>query len=170
LRCYLSPAAALVSALLIAMPSVAKDLQKSGALRMKSTSTGSYRFFGIGDGASHLDLSENTGKIVGEGLLNGMTTHCFDVGETVKSVSETPHGHCVDRDADGDQIVYRTAFEKSSWSSTKLRGSGIAMLGTGKYEGIVSSYTLACEVTGPEAGYTMECDGQGTYILPRADH
>lgn len=159
-------AASLASGLLIAAPSLADDAPKTGVLNMKSTSTGSYRYFGIGDGASHIDVSEQTGKIEGEGLLKGMTTHCFGVGETVNAISETPHGHCIARDADGDQIVYRTSLEKHSWFSIRLRGSGVAMLGTGKYKGIVSSYTIACEITGPETGYTAECDGQGTYMLP----
>ena len=101
-----------------------------------------------------------------EGLLNAMTTHCFEVREIIKWVTETPRGYCIDRDMDGDQIIFRTSFEKRSWSSTKMRGSNAAMLGTGKYGWIVASYVVASETSGPDAGFTMECDGGGSYMLP----
>ena len=162
---HLSLTAALGATLLIATSSFAEDVPKTGVFNAKDTSTGSYRFFPVGDGGSHLSISEQTGKIEGEGLLNSMMSHCFGVGETVKLVNET-HGYCIDRDKDGDQIIFRTSFEKHPWNSAKMRGSGIAMLGTGKYEGIVASYIVACEASGPVTGYTMECDGQGSYMLP----
>jgi hypothetical protein len=160
----LYPTPVLSAALLIATPLFAEELPKAGTFTMKSITTGSVRFATVGNGESHLDIWEQNGKVEGDGLLSNMKRRCFGVQETVKAVSETPHGYCVDRDADGDQVVYRTAEEKHSWTS--MRGSGVAMLGTGKYTGIVASYVVACQYSGPDGDLTAECIGQGSYILP----
>jgi hypothetical protein len=167
LHSHLCRTALLGAAVVLAIPASADDAPKSGAFSVKSSSKGSYHFLGIGDG-SHLSIAEHTGIIDGEGILHGMTIHCIGIAETINAVTETPHGYCVDRDGAGDTIVFRTAYEKHSWFSSKSKGSGVAMLGTGKYKGVVASFTVACEASGPETGFTMECDGQGSYILPYA--
>lgn len=158
--------AALGAILLATFSSVAADTPKSGAFHFKSTAQGSSRYVTVGKGESHLDIWEEIGKSEGEGLLSNMTIRCFGVGETFKAINETPQGHCVHRDADGDQIVYRTGIEKHNQERSVARGWGQAILGTGKYDGIVASYVVTCEVTGPSSGYSSECEGRGSYIFP----
>jgi hypothetical protein len=158
--------AALSAIMMTISPAVAADMPKTGSFHIKSTATGSSRFVILGKGESHLDIWEEQGKAEGEGLLSNMTTKCFGVGETLKGISETPQGHCVYRDADGDQIVYRTGIEKHNQERALARGWGQAILGTGKYEAIVASYVVTCELMGPSSGYTNACEGQGSYILP----
>jgi hypothetical protein len=165
-KSYLTRIAALAVASLIATPLIAEEASKVGTFKIKGTATGSLRYVTIGNGESHLDVFEETGKVEGEGLLSNMTTRCFSVGETVQSVSETPHGHCIYRDADGDQVVYRTGVEKHPQERATIKGWGEAMLGTGKYAGIVASYVVVCNISGPGSGYTNECEGEGSYILP----
>jgi hypothetical protein len=166
IKSCLSRVAALAVASLFATPLVAEEAPKVGTFKMKGTATGSLRYVTIGNGESHLDVFEETGKVEGEGLLSNMTTRCFSVGETVQTVSEAPHGHCIYRDADGDQVVYRTAVEKHSMEKSTAKGWGEAMLGAGKYAGIVASYVVVCNISGPGSGYINECEGQGSYILP----
>lgn len=166
MKAFLSLMATIGAAALMATPSGAGDLPKTGAFSFKSTTTGAMRFVTVGNGGSYLYIWEEAGKSEGSSPFGNVTTRCFGVGETVQRISEAPHGYCVDRDADGDQIAYRTASEKYPDNKTSVRGWGEAMLGTGKYQGIVASYVIACEHSGPDAGYTNECEGQGNYILP----
>jgi hypothetical protein len=160
------PTAALAILLLTASIAVAADLPKTGVFSINSTAKGSSRVVTIGNGESHLDIWEELGATEGEGALGNMATRCFGVGETFKQINETPQGYCVYRDADGDQIVYRTGNEKHNQERSVSRGWGQAILGTGKYQGIVASYVVACELIGPSGGYSNECKGQGSYILP----
>ena len=141
------------------------DRPKIGAFSMKRMTTGSYRLVPVGNGENYLEIREEVGKVQGDGLLSNMTTRCFGTGETINNIRET-RGFCVDRDADGDQVIYRTKTEKRSQDKSSVRGSGDAMLGTGKYAGIEASYVVSCEESGPYSGYTSACEGQGSYILP----
>ncbi len=159
-------AAALGPVLLTASIAAAADMPKTGAFNINSTAQGSSRFVTIGKGESHLDIWEELGKTEGDGPLTNMTTRCFGVGETFKGINQTPQGYCVHRDADGDQIIYKTGNEKHNQERSVTRGWGQAILGTGKYEGIVAGYVVTCEQNGPSSGYSSECKGQGSYILP----
>ena len=132
---------------------------------MKRTTTASYRIVPIDNGESFLEIREETGKVEGDGLFSNMTTRCFGTGETIKGIRET-HGYCVDRDADGDQIVYRTNTEKPREERSSVRGVGESMLGSGKYAGIVANYVVSCEESGPYSSYANACEGKGSYILP----
>jgi hypothetical protein len=151
--------------LLMASPGGAADLPKTGSFHMKSTATGSSDLVPIGKGESYLNIWKEIGKVEGDSPLGNMTTRCYGTAETFKLTNETPQGHCVFRDADGDQIVYRTADEKHDEGRAVFRGWGQAVLGTGKYEGIVANYVVTCELDGPSSGYDLACEGQGSYIL-----
>jgi hypothetical protein len=133
MRAYLGLVAALGLPVLMATPSSAGDLPKTGAFSFKSKTTGTMRFLTVGNGDSYLYIWEEGGNSEGSSPFGNVKTRCFGVDETVQRISESPHGHCVDRDADGDQIAYRTASEKYPENKTSVRGWGEAMLGTGKY-------------------------------------
>ena len=66
------------------------------------------------------------------GRLSNMTTRCFGVAETFKGITQTPQGYCVYRDADGDQIVYKTGNEKHDEEKSVLEGLGPSDLGHGE--------------------------------------
>ena len=166
MRAKLGLTAALGTVLLAASFASAEDMPKTGAFNIHTTSTGSSRFVTIGKGESHFDIWEELGKAEGDGPLGNMTTRCFGVGETIKGISETPQGHCIHRDADGDQIVYEIGIEKHNQERSVSEGWGHAILGTGKFQGIAASYVVACELIGPSSGYSNECKGQGSYIFP----
>ena len=157
--------AALIALLSTISVAKAAELPKAGSFHLKSTAAGSSRFVTLGKGESHLDIWEELGKTEGDGPLSNMTTRCFGVAETFKGITQTPQGYCVYRDADGDQIVYKTGNEKHDEEKSVSKGWGQAILGTGKYEGVVAAYVVTCELSGPSGGYSNACEGQGSYIL-----
>jgi hypothetical protein len=163
---HLSSALALGAATFFATMAIASDLPKQGTFSVASKATGSYQ--GIG----HVDpidvgVDDETGKIVGDGLLKDMAWRCFGMPEFIDGNFKDNVGYCVSTAPDGTQVIFGIKQEKRTQFAESAQVSGYSIAGSGKYAGIVATYKANCLYSGRSPlDYTADCDGQGSYKLP----
>jgi len=170
-RSCLSFAVTLSVAVLFVAAAMAGQLAKEGSYTATVFKDGTFKDYPVGNNL-HLDLWDEVGQSIGTGLLDHMTWHCFGVKQVLNGISETPHGYCVGTDADGDQIAFVVASERYASNASTHRGLGTSITGTGKYAGISTDYTFACEnegapiyTEGTFERYRHKCTIKGNYKL-----
>jgi hypothetical protein len=163
---YRLSALALGFATIFATTARASDLPKQGTFSVASKATGSYQEIPPRN-PSEVGVWDETGKIVGDGLLKDMAWRCFGMPEIIDGNFKDMIAYCVGTAQDGDQVVFGTKWEKTTILAVSAQVSGYSIDGTGKYEGIVATYKAKCYFGGMGiTNYTDDCDGQGSYKLP----
>ncbi len=163
---HLSSALALGAATIFATMAIASDLPKQGTFSVASKATGSYQ--GIG----HIDpidvgVDDETGKIVGDGLLKDTAWRCVSMPEFIDGNFKDNVGYCVSTAPDGAQVIFGIKQEQRTQFADSAQVSGYSIAGSGKYAGIVATYKANCDFVGKSPlDYTDNCDGQGSYKLP----
>ena len=173
LRAYLLLAAGLGAAAFLVTAAMAGDLPNEGtfsaAYKTEGSFRGEFQEKSAVNPAPHIIVWDETGKVIGDGILKDMAWRCFGTNEIINGIAESSDAYCVGAGQDG-QIVFRMATDKRDWTYSRLiNASGVSIGGTGKYSGITANYKVRCQfrITGMNhGGYAKDCDGEGSYKLP----
>jgi hypothetical protein len=103
LRSHILFAASLGIALFFGVEVTAAELPKEGSFTNTSYAFGTWKGTAVGK-TRFLGTFEEDGMIVGTGLIDHLTEHCFGMSDRMDDKREY-RAHCVLTDTDGDQIV-----------------------------------------------------------------
>jgi len=166
--CMLS-AITLGTAMLFGVAAMAADLPKEGTFTVTASTYGTAKGDAVGKGR-WIGEFDDSGPLVGSGLLDHTTTHCFGLLDSTNGMIGF-RGYCVFTDPDGDRIAMNIAsdgthpFSAKTWS-----GSGTFTTGTGKYTGVSGNDAFHCRggefKTPAEGTFVDYCVHQGSYKLP----
>ena len=156
-------------ALLLASGAIAADPPKEGTFSDTAYGFGTYKGTAIGK-TRYLSTFEENGQIVGTGLTDHMTAHCFGVNDR-KDDTREGWSWCVYTDVDGDQIVTDATTGKYPRDAKSNEGTATLTSGTGKYAGISGVITYVCGGASgfkapTEGTFFISCDRKGTYRIP----
>ena len=168
-RTLVLSAAVLSGAMLVGTAAIAADLPKEGTINVIYSGANTFKATSIGKERLLVAWDEN-GLMVGSGLLDHMTSHCFGSSDAMKGMQEW-RGYCVYTDPAGDQIVANIASDgKYPADAKSYRGTSTFTTGTGKYAGITGSFAIVAHGgefrTGAEGTYAQHAELQGSYKLP----
>ncbi len=151
-----------VALLALAVGVGAGELARIGTYSGTAESVGSFEVVqlteGVGAAVYRYETTlYNTGE---SGFLQGVLGHCIGLG-IYESALDHESGYCVYRDSDAD--LY---FERYEHYGQVGRGSGSALGGTGKYEGITASHEYRFDALNPDATeFTSTAQRKGRYRL-----
>jgi hypothetical protein len=150
-------------------PAAAADLPKQGDFSV--TFYGHGVFKGIPVGKTRYEASfEEDGLLVGDGLLNRMTVHCFGMAGRTDQIRHT-RGFCIATDIDGDQIAMDIVGDDYPNGAKEFTGTGTFAAGTGKYTGITGQNKFVNYPgyfkSSSENAFDVYSPGKGHYQLPQ---
>ena len=159
-----------VTAMFFGGAAIAADMPKEGTFNGIYASYGTYKAFPVGKEMLTSSFEEN-GLMVGKGLLDHTTWHCWGTYSAAKGMAQF-HANCVVNDPDGDQIVVTAADVEGKHPQDAKSYKGLLTLtaGTGKYTGISGSVSAVFhdqEFRSAEGSFVQYgSDVQGSYKLP----
>jgi hypothetical protein len=146
----------------------AADLPKEGTFTDVAYGFGTFKAFSVGK-TRYVSAAEVDGVIVGDGLRNHMTFHCFGTGERLNQMRRSS-GRCSLTDIDGDQIAADSAIDWYPNGAKDYEGKISFIAGTGKYEGITGGFKEVCHngvfKTAADNAFAVYCTNAGNYKLP----
>jgi hypothetical protein len=148
---------------------VAADLAKEGTYSVTFSGFGTFKSTAVGKDVVLLAWDES-GTLVGNGLLDHMTAHCFGLFNVLNGINQTTGGYCVQTDPNLDQLASSIVGDKWPKDAKSFTGSATFITGTGKYAGISGNWKFECHGpefrTPAEGTYVQYCKVQGSYKLP----
>jgi hypothetical protein len=167
--CILS-AFTLSTGMALGTAAMAAELPKEGTFSGTETANGTYKLYPIGKDRAVFNF-ELDGVIVGIGLVDHVTRHCYGDGNIAGSL-EWAHCTCIWTDTAGDQIVWAANSDKHEHDKAYNWTGGAFIGGTGKYAGITGEITAASEspvafrTADPTATFGYQGTIKGSYKLP----
>ena len=168
-RTCMLAAITLCSAMFLGTAAMAADLPKEGTFTATYSGYGTYKATSLGKELL-LTGGEENGLIVGNGLLDHMTWHCWGLSDVTNAMAQH-HGYCVGTDPAGDQIAGSYASDGKYPADAKSYSGALTFItGTAKYAGISGGLKYVCHSPdfrpAAEGSYLQYCTFQGSYKLP----
>jgi hypothetical protein len=146
----------------------AADLPKEGTFTDVGYGYGTFKGFSVGK-SRYVNAYEQDGVIVGDGLRNHMTFHCFGTGERLNQMRRG-NGRCIMTDIDGDQIALDGGTDWYPNGAKDYPANATFTAGTGKYEGITGGMKEVCHngvfKAAADNAFVSYCTNEGNYKLP----
>ncbi len=160
---------ALGVALASSTAAIAEDLPKEGTYNVTFSAFGTFKATAVGKEVILFSFDES-GPIVGNGLLDHMTWHSWGLFNITNGIALTPIAYWVLTDPNGDQLAATFSGDKWPKDAKSFTGSATWITGTGKYAGISGNVKVECHGpefrTAAEGTYVQYCGVQGSYKLP----
>jgi hypothetical protein len=147
----------------------AADLPKEGTYSVTFSAFGTFKSTSVGKDVVLFSFDES-GPIVGNGLLDHMTWHSWGLFNITNGIALTPIAYWVLTDPNGDQLAGIFSGDKWPKDAKSFTGSATWITGTGKYAGISGNVKVECHGpefrTAAEGTYVQYCTVRGGYKLP----